>query len=71
MADAPTLLHTLPEGHRGRNIALAELGAQCRNWKGKDWREVRTWGIGASTYNQLSNGWHTFNEFRAVLPVEG
>lgn len=57
-------LSMLHESNPLRNTALREIGAQTRfeglndeTGKPYGWKDVATWKIGASTYNQLGSVW--------------
>lgn len=58
------LLKDLLTEHPARNKVLKEINAEIRNLQSKLWRNVSTWKIGKSTYNQLGRVWTEFSEFR-------
>lgn len=60
-----TLLATLPVNHPLRNKPLIEIGAQYKRYDSKLWNDVTPpYGIANKTYNQLSNVWTEFDEWR-------
>lgn len=58
------LLSDLPRGHELRTCPLGEVGAECRNKHGKEWRNVARWRIAANTYDDLGPSWTDTSEFR-------
>lgn len=58
-------LDTLEISHPLRTMPLRQIKAQMRNRLGTLWREVATWKIGATCYNDLAPFWHEYNEFKA------
>lgn len=58
------LLHELPIDHPARNTPLAQIGAEVRNLTSQQWRDLKTWRIGRSTYNELGPVWTECNQFR-------
>ena len=70
---APTfvLLGDLPPGHPFRTRLLGELGAQCRNKLGKEWRDLKRWAIASCSYDQLGESWTATSEFRVQHNLSG
>lgn len=60
------LLHTLEPSSKLRNEPLGKLSAQCRNLRGKEWRAVSGWAIGAVCFNALGDAWTSTSEFRVA-----
>jgi len=59
-------LYSLPVTHPSRNVALALIRAEYRNIASSTWHRVtKAYGIGKSTYNDLSGPWLSHNEWRA------
>jgi hypothetical protein len=67
---AVVLLSELPRGHDLRTRPLGEVGAECRNKQGKEWRNVARWRIAANSYDDLGPSWTDTSEFR-VRTVTG
>lgn len=61
---AVVLLSELPRGHDLRTRPLGEVGAECRNKQGKEWRNVARWRIAANSYDDLGPSWTDTSEFR-------
>lgn len=61
---AVVLLSELPRGHDLRARPLGEVGAECRNKLGKEWRNVARWRIAANSYDDLGPSWTDTSEFR-------
>jgi hypothetical protein len=61
---AVVLLAELPRGHDLRTCPLGEVGAECRNKQGKEWRNVTRWRIAANSYDDLGPSWTDTSEFR-------
>lgn len=61
---AVLLLAELPRGHDLRTCPLGEVGAECRNKLGKEWRNVARWRIAANCYDDLGPSWTDTSEFR-------
>jgi hypothetical protein len=61
---ALVLLSELPRGHDLRACPLGEVGAECRNKLGKEWRNVARWRIAANSYDDLGPSWTDTSEFR-------
>lgn len=61
---AVVLLSELPQGHELRTCPLGEVGAECRNKQGKEWRNVARWRIAANSYDDLGPSWTDTTEFR-------
>lgn len=59
------MLGELPVDHQLRKRTLGEVKADCRNKKGKEWKNVARWVIAASSYNDLGSSWTDTSEFRA------
>ncbi|WP_295638268.1 hypothetical protein [uncultured Methylibium sp.] len=51
---AVLLLSELPRGHDLRTCPLGQVGAECRNKLGKEWRNVARWRIAANSYDELA-----------------
>ncbi len=61
------LLDDLPIGHVLRRQPLGSLGAQCRNRRSKEWRDVARWRIASSAFNDLGESWTATSEFRVRI----
>lgn len=61
---AVLLLAELSRGHDLRTCPLGEVGAECRNKLGKEWRNVARWRIAANCYDDLGPSWTDTSEFR-------
>lgn len=59
------ILSALPEEHPLRNKTLAEIGAEVRNLRHKEFRPVAGMVIARYAYNSLGYVWRDCNEFRA------
>lgn len=57
------LFGDLPIGHVLRLQPLGSLGAQCRNRRSKEWRDVARWRIASIAFNDLGESWTVTSEF--------
>ena len=65
------LLGDLPRGHLFHTRPLGDLGAQCRNKLGKEWRDLKRWAIASYCYDQLGESWTATSEFRVQHNLNG
>ena len=63
---AVLLLAELPRGHDLRACPLMEVGAECWNKLGKEWRNVERWRIAANSYDDLGPSWTETSEFHVL-----
>lgn len=61
------LLGDLPIGHVLRRQPLGLLGAQWRNRRSEEWRDVARWRIASSAFNDLGESWTATSEFRVRM----
>jgi hypothetical protein len=58
------ILSSLDKDHKLRNTKFSLLNAETKLKQSKLWKEFGTWKIGSHCYNELSDVWTDYSEFR-------